>query len=133
MASDETSGVVPSTARARRDLERVRRICLALPEATEVITWDHPTFRTGDKIFASFGNYQGEWCVSFKTSVDEQTLLCMDDRFYVSRYVGKHGWTTLRLVGRTPWGEVERLVHGSFRRIAKKRLVALLGPIDENA
>jgi len=35
-----------------RDLTRLRRVCLALPDAHEVLTWeDHPTFRVGKKIF----------------------------------------------------------------------------------
>ena len=101
---------IPDTPMARKALERLRRICAALPETAEVVTWGHPTFRTGG--------------IGFKTDLDEQTLLCMDDRFFVSPYVGQHGWTSLRLVGRPPWGEIERLVEGSFRRIAKKRLVA---------
>lgn len=115
---------IPDTPRARKVLERLRRICAALPETEEVVTWGHPTFRTGGKIFASFGHHDGNWCIGFKTDLDEQTLLCMDDRFFVSPYVGQHGWTSLRLVGRPPWGEIERLVEGSFRRIAKKRVVA---------
>jgi hypothetical protein len=30
-----------------RLIERVRALCLALPEAFERETWDHPTFRVG--------------------------------------------------------------------------------------
>ena len=32
-------------------LARLRRICLALPEAEERETWETPTFRIGGKIF----------------------------------------------------------------------------------
>ena len=122
MPSDST-GWQPDGARARQWLAKLRAICARLPEAQEIVTWGHPTFRTGDKIFASFGEYHGEWCIGFKTSRDEQALLCHDDRYFVSPYVGKHGWTSMRLTGRVPWGEVERLVEGSFRRIARKGLV----------
>src|SRR5205814_9890265 len=37
-------------------MERVRALCLALPEAFELETWDHPTFRVGGgrgKIFCT--------------------------------------------------------------------------------
>jgi hypothetical protein len=36
-------------------LERVRKLCLAMPEAFEVEAWEHPTFRVGGgrgKIFS---------------------------------------------------------------------------------
>jgi hypothetical protein len=37
-------------------IERVRGLCLALPDAFELETWDHPTFRVGSgrgKIFCT--------------------------------------------------------------------------------
>ena len=37
-------------------LERVREICLALPDTRETLTWDSPYFRVGDKIFAGYGD-----------------------------------------------------------------------------
>ena len=40
-------------------LDRLRAICLALPEAAERETWGHATFRVRDKIFAMAGDGQG--------------------------------------------------------------------------
>jgi predicted DNA-binding protein (MmcQ/YjbR family) len=38
--------------RARRSpVERLRAICLALPEATEKIAWGEPTWRVGGRLF----------------------------------------------------------------------------------
>jgi len=37
---------------AKKPTDRLRRICLALPEAEERETWGDPTFRVRDKIFA---------------------------------------------------------------------------------
>jgi uncharacterized protein YdhG (YjbR/CyaY superfamily) len=36
-----------------KPLARVRKICLALPEAHEKIAWGAPTFRVKDKQFAA--------------------------------------------------------------------------------
>src|SRR5262249_7166614 len=36
-------------------LEQLRSLCLALPEASEVEAWGHPTFRAGKKMFAAIG------------------------------------------------------------------------------
>ena len=42
---------------AKRPVDRLRAICLALPEATEKIAWGEPTFRVRDKLFAQFDNH----------------------------------------------------------------------------
>src|SRR5262245_40466493 len=42
---------VPRTRAEAAAIERLRKICLALPEATEKIAWGEPTWRAG-KLFA---------------------------------------------------------------------------------
>src|SRR5690606_27392243 len=55
----DSRGMSPLTIAPDR-LERLRAICLALPEATEKIAWGDPTWRVRDKIFAmQKGNYEG--------------------------------------------------------------------------
>jgi len=41
---------------AKTQLERLRRLCLAFPGATEKIAWGAPTFRVRDKMFAMGGD-----------------------------------------------------------------------------
>src|SRR5258708_22412761 len=43
-------------------LERLRAICLALPDAIEKETWEIPTFRVRDKIFAMAHDPGTVWC-----------------------------------------------------------------------
>ena len=46
-------------------IHQLRAICLALPEAVEKETWDAPTFRVRDKIFAMVHQVGGQtslWC-----------------------------------------------------------------------
>jgi predicted DNA-binding protein (MmcQ/YjbR family) len=48
----------------KRPLDRVRQICLALPEAAEKETWGEATFRVRDKIFAQYeDNHHGSGIV----------------------------------------------------------------------
>lgn len=56
-------------------LERLRRIALALPEASETVSFGHPTFRAGKKTFAVFENYRGEDTICFKATREDQALL----------------------------------------------------------
>jgi predicted DNA-binding protein (MmcQ/YjbR family) len=111
-------------------LERLRVLCLALPEATEKETWGSPTFRVRDKIFvmAVIGDGQlSMWC---KASPGGQEVLVgsQPERFYVPPYVGHRGWVGMRLSGARDWRQVADLVEESYRLTAPKRLVALLGP-----
>ncbi|MFL5530422.1 MAG: hypothetical protein ACJ8BC_00360, partial [Gemmatimonadales bacterium] len=42
----------PAVSMPARSVDRLRAICLALPEAIEKETWADPTFRVRERIFA---------------------------------------------------------------------------------
>lgn len=112
-------------------LERLRRICLALPEAAEKEAWGDPTWRVRTKIFAmQKGNYQGGrpsvWVKA--PEGDQAALVASDpDTFFVPPYVGGKGWVGVHLDGPdVDWDELAELVPDSYRLIAPKRLAALL-------
>ena len=107
-------------------LERLRRICLALPEANEVTTWGHPTFRAGKRMFAVFEQYRGEWSIAFKAGLAAQASLLKDHRFYLTPYIGQQGWVSLKVRGRVSWKEIERLVFQSYRLVALKRMLDVI-------
>lgn len=83
-------------------LARLRKICLALPEATEKVAWGDPTWRVRDKIFAmQKGNYDGGRPSLWLKAADGVQNVLVDSkpkRFFVPPYVGL-GW---RLHGRGP-------------------------------
>ncbi len=110
-------------------LTRLRRTCLALPEAFETTSFGHPTFKAGKtakKIFAVFENYRGEDTICLKATLEDQALLVLDPRFFVAPYIGKHGWTSMRTAGALDWEEVEDLVRESYRLVASKSMLAKL-------
>lgn len=102
----------------------LRQICLALPEAIERETWDHPTFRVRDKIFATFGGHDGRPSLTCKAPPGSQTILIGADsgRFFLPPYVGHKGWIGMHLDG-ADWNEVAVLVERSYRMTAPKRLL----------
>jgi predicted DNA-binding protein (MmcQ/YjbR family) len=109
-------------------LDRLREICLALPEATEKEAWGDPTFRVRDKIFAMHKVGDGRvsmWC---KAPPGAQEVLVGSDpeRFYVPPYVGHRGWVGVRLDVELDWDDVADIVEESYRKTAPKRLAALL-------
>jgi predicted DNA-binding protein (MmcQ/YjbR family) len=109
-------------------IQRLRAICLALPEAVEKEAWGDPTFRVRDRIFAMEKRGDGRsslWC---KAPAGSQMVLVGADpeRFFVPPYVGAKGWVGMRLDGRPDWDEVAELVKRSYRLIAPKRLAAMV-------
>ena len=107
-------------------LRRLRALCLALPEASEVEAWGHPTFRAGKKMFAAFGEEAGELAVGLKVGFDRQEELLGDDRFFPTPYAARQGWVSLHIDGDTDWYEVGGLVHEAYRQVALKRMLKAL-------
>lgn len=113
-------------------LTELRRICLALPECSEVEAWGRPTFRAGKKIFAVFtGSEEERYTVVFKPDVDERPALVGDDRFHVPPYFGPGGWLGLDFTAApVDWDEVAELVETSYRQVAIKRMLKALDSVS---
>ncbi|MGH2608313.1 MAG: MmcQ/YjbR family DNA-binding protein [Tepidiformaceae bacterium] len=102
-------------------LERLRAVCLALPEATERETWEEQTFRVREKIFAMSGGTE----MSCKAPPGAQEMLIQSNpaRFFRPAYVGAKGWIGVRFDDSTDWDEVAFLVRQSYEMTAPKRLL----------
>jgi hypothetical protein len=115
-------------------LTRLRKLCLALPEAHEVEAWGEPTFRVRKKLFAMYAhaeNHHGSgrpsvWC---KAAPGNQAVMVQasPERFFVPPYVGPSGWIGIRLDQNPDWREVGELMLDAYRLVAPKRLLAILG------
>ena len=112
-------------------LDRLRAICLALPEAEEAGGVGNPTWNVRGKLFATRHSLHGEqrWSVWFKAEPGLQdALVCASpERYFVPPYVGHHGWIGAYLDVEQDWDELEGLIEDSYCRTAPKRLVAQLG------
>jgi hypothetical protein len=114
-------------------LTRLRRLCLAFPEAHEVEAWGEPTFRVRNKLFAMFAaasNLHGAgraavWC---KAPPGDQELMVRmaPHRFFRPPYVGPSGWIGVYLDASTDWKELRGLLEESYRMTAPKRLLVRL-------
>lgn len=112
-------------------LPRLRKLCLALPEAHEVEAWGEPTFRVKNKIFAMYasaGNHHGagRHAVWLKQTPDNQDIMLSlaPKRFFKPPYVGPSGWVGIYLDQDTDWAELRELVRDAYRLTAPKRLAA---------
>ena len=121
---------------ADQPLDRLRRICLAFPEATERLSHGEPTWFVRDKkVFVTYADQHhddivGFWCAAPEGA--QHALVGRDPaRFYVPPYVGKRGWLGVRLDVPTDWGLIEHLVEDAYRTVAPARLVAQLDQPDK--
>jgi hypothetical protein len=111
----------------RRPLDRLRAICLALPEAAEKETWGEATFRIREKIFVLHISTDGSFWCKAPPGAQEILVGAAPERFFVPPYLGHRGWIGVRLTRQTDWDEIADLVGRSFRMTAPKRLLAQSG------
>ncbi|WP_116996649.1 MmcQ/YjbR family DNA-binding protein [Desertimonas flava] len=118
--------------RAAEALERVREICLGLPEVSERLSHGSPAwFVRGKKTVAMFvDDHHGDgilgiWCPAFP-GVQAEMVEAEPERFFRPPYVGPSGWLGVRLDRDVSWDEVASIVTDSFRKVAPKTLVAKL-------
>jgi len=114
---------------ADRTLERLRAICLALPEVSERISHGSPSFFIREKkVLCSFhpNGHHGEHGMSIwapaPPGVQEQLVEDEPDRFYRPPYVGVRGWIGVRLDRDVDWGEIDGIVRDAYRLVAPKSL-----------
>ena len=119
-------------ATAATALDEVRRICGALPEATERLSHGSPTwFVRGKKTFVMFLDDHHDdgrlaiWCAA-PPGVQEQLVEQEPERFFRPPYVGHRGWLGVRVDGRPDWAEVAAVCVEACRTVAPRRLVAQL-------
>ena len=112
-------------------VDRLRAICLALPETTEKIAHSEPTWRAGGKMFAVLDDHHhgaDRLAVWLAAGLGDQEALVRSDpaRFFVPPYVGHRGWIGVRIDGRPSWRLVATLVRDAYVQVAPKRLLALV-------
>lgn len=117
-----------ATARANSLVARLRRICLALPEAREKLSHGEPAWFAGTgKQFAMLDDHHHgapHLSVWLPQPLGAQEVLIAADpaRFFRPPYVGPSGWVGVVLDTGPDWGEVERLVRDAYFTVARPRL-----------
>ena len=113
-------------AKNDRTLDKLRKICLALPDTKETITWGEPHFRVGDKIFCGYGDEKGKLAIGFKLEMDHAEAIVEDPRFWRAPYVGRYGWVSMDAESIKDWQDVRELILESYGLIAPKKSLAKL-------
>lgn len=114
-------------------MERLRRICMALPAAEERLSHGAPTWFAGEgKVFAVLDDHHHRHAERLSVHVPlplgaQEALVARDPaRFFRPPYVGGRGWVGIVLDGGPDWRQVESLVREAYLQIADRRLAARL-------
>jgi hypothetical protein len=113
-------------------LERVRRLCLALPETTERPSHGAPAFFVrGKRSFLMYmDDHHGDgrlalWCAA-PPGAQRTLVAARPEHFFVPPYVGYRGWLGVRLDRDLGWAEIARLIEDAYLTVAPKSLAAAL-------
>jgi hypothetical protein len=109
-------------------LERLRAICLALPETTERLSHGEPTwFVRGKKTFVIFANHHHDdrlafWCAA-PEGMQHALVGEYPHRYFIPPYVGHRGWLGVYLDVPVDWDEIADIVTDAYRVVAPRTLV----------
>jgi hypothetical protein len=111
-------------------VDRLRALCLALPEASEKLSHGEAAWFVKGKQFANTADHHHDdrlsvWCAA---PMGEQEMLVSADpvRFFRPPYVGHRGWLGVYLDGEVDWDELAAMIERAYRQVAPKRLAAEL-------
>lgn len=111
--------------------ERVRAICLALPEVTERLSHGSPGFFLTKQFVALWphghhGNHFSHlWCAA-PLGAQSDLMASSPERIFKPPYVGARGWIGVRLDGVVDFDEIEMFCEDAYRCVATRRQTALL-------
>ena len=118
-----------------KQLERVRRICSALPETTERLSHGEPTFFVNNKVFVMFAdNHHNDGHIAVWLPVPfgfQATLIEKDPKtFFKPAYVGTRGWIGIEL-NRISDQDLSFYIQMAWDLIAPKRILSQVKRNDD--
>jgi hypothetical protein len=119
-------------------LNRIRELCLALPEASERLSHGHPTFFVREKrsFLMVLTDHHGDgrfaiWCAA-EEGVQEMLVEADPERFFRPPYVGHRGWLGVRLDRGLHWDELAGIVEDAYVEGAPPKLVRAAQDADQS-
>jgi len=112
-------------------LERLRALCLALPETSERLSHGEPAwFVRGKKTFVTYSDHHHDdrvafWCAA-PEGVQQVRVDSDPEHYFRPPYVGHRGWLGVYLDVPVDWDVLADVVDDAYRAVAPKKLVAEL-------
>ena len=107
-------------------VDRVRSVCLSLPNVEERLSHGEPTwFYKCKRSFAMFANHHHDdrvavWCAA-ALGAQEMLVQAEPSKFFRPPYVGPRGWIGIWLDVEQDWDEVQGLLEAAYQSVAAKK------------
>ncbi|NNN36042.1 MmcQ/YjbR family DNA-binding protein [Streptomyces sp. S3(2020)] len=105
------------------DAEDVRRIALSLPDTTEKIAWNMPTFRVAGKMFATLPEEETSIAVRCPKEERDELVLAEPEKFWIAEHEAQFAWVRARLAALEDEDELRDILADSWRQAAPPRLL----------
>ncbi len=121
-----------SVAKKPDPVERVRKLCVDLPEVSERLSHGAPTWFIRAKLTLAtvWNDHHGDGRLGLicaaPAGVHQELVDEEPDRFYVPAYVGHRGWIGVRLDREVDWQEIEQILVDAYTCVGPAKLVAEL-------
>jgi hypothetical protein len=106
-------------------LDRVRELCLSLPETSERLSHGQPTFFIrGKKTFVMYlDNHHDDgrlalWCAA-PEGMQDALVAGAPEHYFVPPYVGHRGWIGVRLDRDLDWNEIAGAIEEAYLTVAR--------------
>jgi hypothetical protein len=114
-----------------KHLERVRRICMALPDTTERLSHGEPTFFVRKRVFAMFAdNHHNDGRIAVwlpaPPGLQETLIDTAPETYFRPPYVGVRGWIGIELVNISD-EDLAFHIRDGWQLVAPKKLQAIAG------
>jgi hypothetical protein len=112
-----------------RTLQRLRELCIGLPETSERLSHGAPTFfvRGKSAFLMVLTNHHGDgrfaiWCAA-AAGLQEMLVDADPEKFFRPPYVGHRGWLGVRLDRGLDWDELAGIAEDAYAEVAPPKLV----------
>jgi hypothetical protein len=115
----------PTHPGSKRHVERLRALCLELPEVAEKLAWGTPTWRVGGRVFAQLADHHhgnphlAVWLAA-PDGAQQALIEAEPARFFRPAYVGHLGWVAAILDEDADWAMMAAVVRQAHRVTARK-------------
>ena len=123
-------------AAAKTPLDRVRELCLSLPETSERLSHGQPSFFIREKkTFVMYlDDHHGDGRLALWLAAPEgmqQALVeSAPEHYFRPPYVGHRGWLGVRLDRALDWEAIAGAIEDAYLTVAPKRLIEAAGLAD---
>ncbi|WP_371574752.1 MmcQ/YjbR family DNA-binding protein [Streptomyces sp. NBC_01314] len=105
------------------DAEDVRRVALSLPDTTEKVAWNMPTFRVAAKMFATLPEDETSMAVRCPKEERDELVLAEPGKFWIADHEAGFAWVRVRLSALEGEPELRDILADSWRQAAPTGLL----------